>query len=1004
MKSRVRRINKVQILLVLLATLLALAIRLYRLDHLPPGLAYDEAAHAIDAVHISARWHPVFFERNTGREPIFIYLIYLVFKLVGVSAANTRLVSAVIGTSTVPVIAYAGWSLFADEGARKARRIALLSAFLLATAYWHICFSRLAFRAILLPLVASLSFAFFWWGWCLLTSVRPHPVRSALPTLIVAGLLLGVSLYTYTASRFLPIVIAVFCLAAVILSPRTERRKRGQQAGLAVSVVGGSAFLAFIPLGLYFVSHPTLFTSHASYVSIFNPAFNGGSPFRALLTSVYRTAGMFFFLADENTRHNPASRPVLDPIGALFLTIGLLLSIRRSKQRPAHLFVLCWFFVMALPAVLTASGLPHSLRSFGMVPATYLLVAIGLEGAMERIAALRSWREANTVAIVLIAISGVIGVRDYFTGITHNRDVRGAFAVNFADVGRAMRASGDSVPWLIPTAGYFELPSSTHYTIDFFSEGHPYYQIPSLPNVAPTMLGDIIRHDHAVNLVHWTRENLEGLYYYGDSRGLIAFLLDKYGQRRGKDTYGGFSVTRYWEPKVDKVSLATEIQPRHINFANKFELAGIALGRAVDKQPLTDKQIETPAVPAGAQGWAVLRWTTLSTIRRDYKVSVRVVDPQGHLVAQSDELLQSNDYPFIPEWPANDTSYSYHLFTIEPWTPAGSYVVKVVVYDAITGEQLDVLDDSGVPRGQEIRAGAVDVLPTVDIAPSSSIATPLATPVALVPEVQLLGYELPADRIEQGQSLSLALFSKKVRATAENYEVLLRLRGPSNREALEVVQPLAYGTYPIPRWQVGETVRDWHDFLVLPQQVAPGEYRLTAALRPPGATEATLEQPLATIHIRKVTRQFEPPPIPYLQKADLEGKATLLGYRLSSTRVQAGKPLTLTLFWRDEKPFSKSYTVFTHLLGPDGRLWGQHDGIPASTQRPTTSWLPGEVISDSHPLTVDQAAPLGSYRIEIGLYDTRTGQRMLAMIGGEKAGVDHVVLSTPVEVRTGDFP
>ncbi len=708
---RIRRLWNTQTLIVLLVTLLALAIRLYHLDHLPPGLAYDEAAHAIDALHISAYWHPVFFERNFGREPIFIYLIYLAFRLTGVSAFSIRLVPAVIGTLTVPVVAFAGLSLFAGEGEDRAGRIALLSMFLVATAYWHICFSRLAFRAILLPLVAGLAFAFFWRGWRVLTSDVPRPLRASSPTLAISGLLLGISFYTYTASRFLPVVLVLFCLAAVTLSPRAERRKRVRQIVLAMSIVGGSAFLAFVPLGLYFVLHPDQFTSRAGYVSIFNSAFNGGSPLRMFLIGAYRTAGMFFFLADENARHNPASQPVLDTVSALFLTVGLLVSLWRSKRRPVYLFVLCWFFVMALPAVLTASALPHSLRSFGMVPATYFLVAIGLEWAMGKVAAWRSWRTAGTIAVALITLSGLISVHDYFTGIIQNPDVRGAFAVNFADVGRTMRAAGDSVPWVIPTAGYFDLPSSTHYTIDFFSRGHPYYQIPSLPDVAPTMLNDVIRHNNTVNLVHWTHENLEGLYYYGDSRGLIAFLLDKYGQRRGQDTYEGFSATHYWEPKMDEVALATNIQPLQIDFANKFNLTGMAVGRAVDHQPLTQTQIETPAVPAGAQAWAVLRWTTLAAIKRDYKASLRVVDSQGRRVGQSDELVQSNDYPFIPEWPAGDTSYSYHLFTIEPQTPAGSYSVRVVIYDAVIGEALDNLDNNGTPQGQEIRVGTMKVLP-----------------------------------------------------------------------------------------------------------------------------------------------------------------------------------------------------------------------------------------------------------------------------------------------------
>ncbi len=66
---------------------------------------------------------------------------------------------------------------------------------------------------------------------------------------------------------------------------------------------------------------------------------------------------------------------------------------------------------------------------------------------------------------------------------------------------------------------------------------------------------------------------------------------------------------------------------------------------------------------------------------------------------------------------------------------------------------------------------------------------------------------------------------------------------------------------------------------------------------------------------------------------------------------------------------SKSYTVFTHLLDADSRIWAQQDGIPVSGARPTTGWVPGEVIRDEVQLAVDPQAPPGDYVIEVGLYD-----------------------------------
>jgi hypothetical protein len=65
----------------------------------------------------------------------------------------------------------------------------------------------------------------------------------------------------------------------------------------------------------------------------------------------------------------------------------------------------------------------------------------------------------------------------------------------------------------------------------------------------------------------------------------------------------------------------------------------------------------------------------------------------------------------------------------------------------------------------------------------------------------------------------------------------------------------------------------------------------------------------------------------------------------------------------------RSYTVFTHLLDADSRIWAQQDGIPANGARPTTGWVPGEVIRHEVQLAVDPQAPSGDYVIEVGLYD-----------------------------------
>ncbi len=110
-----------------------------------------------------------------------------------------------------------------------------------------------------------------------------------------------------------------------------------------------------------------------------------------------------------------------------------------------------------------------------------------------------------------------------------------------------------------------------------------------------------------------------------------------------------------------------------------------------------------------------------------------------------------------------------------------------------------------------------------------------------------------------------------------------------------------------------------------------------------------------------------------------EGAVRLLGFRLSRSDFAPGESGVLELFWRydGESPLPLARKVFVHVapaLEDESRI-ASHDSHPANWTLPTSCWLPGQVIHDPHPFTVDPSAPPGAYWVLIGLYDERTGER-----------------------------
>ncbi|MCS6963440.1 MAG: glycosyltransferase family 39 protein [Thermoflexus sp.] len=112
--------------------------------------------------------------------------------------------------------------------------------------------------------------------------------------------------------------------------------------------------------------------------------------------------------------------------------------------------------------------------------------------------------------------------------------------------------------------------------------------------------------------------------------------------------------------------------------------------------------------------------------------------------------------------------------------------------------------------------------------------------------------------------------------------------------------------------------------------------------------------------------------------------------------------LRVVLYWEALRRPDFDYSVFVHLIGPDGRLIGQRDHAPgADVGRPPTAWSPGEIVVDPHPIPLP-AFFSGQGEVRIGVYRWATGERLPALRDGSPAG-DSVTLSV-VEIHTPWIP
>jgi hypothetical protein len=170
----------------------------------------------------------------------------------------------------------------------------------------------------------------------------------------------------------------------------------------------------------------------------------------------------------------------------------------------------------------------------------------------------------------------------------------------------------------------------------------------------------------------------------------------------------------------------------------------------------------------------------------------------------------------------------------------------------------------------------------------------------------------------------------------------------------------------------------------VPTSSATGRY-LWRGLVPPKDGDSISGKTIFEVGELRVTapdRTFVEPPIDHRIDQTFEGQITLLGYGGADCRTR-NTECAIKLVWRDEQEMSASYKVFVQLLDSTGVPRAQADALPVNGARPTTSWLPPEIITDAYTLKLPTDLPAGQYRLVTGLYQELNNTRLKLANGSD---------------------
>lgn len=404
-RADLRRRPDSRTLLVLTALLLLSALLFaWHLATMPPEVHGDDAEVGLDAIRIlQARPFNLFGSGWFGLPRFHAAPTALSLKIFGINLLGLRATSAILGTATVLVLFALARRLWGFE-------IAVLASLVLVSQRFFIHLSRTGYHYIDTPFVSVLALWLF---------VRVWQERK-LGSLVWCGIVLGLGVQTYFASRLVPVLLAVTFLLWI----SSDREKRSWSQVACFGLIGLIALATAAPAIGYFSHHLDELWGRTSETSVFSAGarahlsygYGTDSLLKILLIQARAAVELFNVVGDNSLQYGYA-KPLLEPVSGVLFILGIGLAIGSIRRRRNQLLLLWTVVPFVAGAVLTIDT-PFFPRISGLIPFVALLIAVGLHHLLATIRSAlpesTGRRLAATAAVIAMATVFLNNVQSYF--------------------------------------------------------------------------------------------------------------------------------------------------------------------------------------------------------------------------------------------------------------------------------------------------------------------------------------------------------------------------------------------------------------------------------------------------------------------------------------------------------------------------------------------------------------------------------------------------------------
>lgn len=392
----------------------------YDLDRTPGNPTSDHAEKLSDVLDIVNGQRPIFFIRNTGREPFQFYWTYALIRIFGlpVKYMTLKIGTALIGLAAIPALYLVGTEM---GGAPLGLTVAALASW----NKWPVSLARPGLRYPLGVLPTAIVL------WMLLRWLR----RGDRASVLWIGAAVGAGLHGYISFRAVPLLIPM--AVALALVDRRRRERRLSVFGDAFLMVSTAVIVA-LPLLRFMADHSDQFWYRAATraASLERPI--GAEPLAIFVHNLWNMLIAFDWKGASTWTVVRQYDPFLDAVTASFWIVGIVLLagriVRGSLRWP---LVALGLFVLTLPSTLSLAfpdENPSINRSGTAIPVVFLIAGLAAVDLVSR----RDGGAATTTARVGIAglfiFSIVLNFRQYFVDFHESYDLVVDHAIQMARV------------------------------------------------------------------------------------------------------------------------------------------------------------------------------------------------------------------------------------------------------------------------------------------------------------------------------------------------------------------------------------------------------------------------------------------------------------------------------------------------------------------------------------------------------------------------------------------